>query len=757
MSDGNSSLFGLRKRSFLGVVLLLAVLSPGLLRLEIDGTTASMYPRHGRIFDWSREFAANFSGETALIVVVRAEDVFDPGTLRVLEEFAAGLEAIEAVKKCDHLFSLEFPKRHARGFQSVPLVAELPETEEESELLRREILANPLLRGYLVNETGTAAAFYPILDKSLAIPDVQRYAAGLIGAYVDSAKGRGIDAYLGGGPVIANAVTAHIWHDLLVLGPLGLVLMAVSFLLFFRWRGTLLFNLCTSCSSAIATFGFMGWAGIEITPVVSVTMILIFVVGCTEDIHLVSEYFFWRQRGLSHAKALHSLDRAFFRALFLTTLTTALGFYVSAVSDIPASRDFAIACGTGILLNFLFTILIAPFFLRGGVPRLRRGPVLRPLYAGLLRIIVWSATRRPLPSGLVAAAICTASVFGISRVVVDNDFMNFFTEKSPVLQSLKKLEEDFGGRSSVVVTLDTRHRQGIWDAEALARVAAFQDRLSESFRNVNGLTGYLREYLYQTGRSPDREKGAVSLERDEVEIIRAFFGSRFLGRYIDFDASRTAIWIRSSISGSNDVRKARELIEEAAAATLPGDWEIRFLGEPVATAAVTDSITSELFSSLLLMFVTVTAVLMVYFRSWRHGLLALVPNMLPVAATFGFMGWSGIPMGTGVFAVATAAFGIAVDDTIHLFMRFNEESRKAGGASFETILRRCLARELFPLIASSMTLIAGFTALLLSDFKVNRETGMLFIVAIGTAMLVELFLTPLLLKGIHQRHRTPPV
>lgn len=754
MTDREDTVFGTRYRGLVVVALVLLLLAPGLFRLEIDGTTTSMYPKGGKIFDWGREFKANFPSESSLVVVVRAENIFESGTLRQLQAFAAGLEEIPVVKSCDHLLSLEYPKKRPRGFRFLPLVEEIPETREDSEGLRREILSNPLLRGYVVNAEGTAAAFYPTLDKAVDVPDVQRYAAGVIGDYVASARERGMDAYLGGGPVIANAVTGHIWHDLFVLGPVGLVLMAASFLLFFRWRAALLFNLCTSCSSAIATFGFMGWAGIDITPAVSVTMILLFVVGCTEDIHLVAEYFFWRRRGLSHEKALRSLNRAFFSALLLTSLTTALGFYMSAVSDIPASRDFAIACGTGILLNFLFTILIAPFFLRGGIPRPRRGPVFRVFFIGLLRGIVWTATRRPVHAGLLAAAVCLASAWGASRVVVDNDFMNFFTERSPVLQDLRKLEEDFGGRASVIVTVDTHRRQGIWDPQAIARLAAFQDRLAQSFERTNGLTSYLREFLYQTGESVDREKGTIPpLDGNQIELVRAVFGTRFLGRFLDYDASRTAIWIRSSISGSNDVRKAREVIERAAAEILPPDWEVRFLGEPVATAAVADSITSELFSSLFLMTITVTAVLMIHFRSWRHGLLALVPNVLPVVATFGFMGWAGIPMGTGVFAVATAAFGIAVDDTIHLFMRFNEESRRAPGFSFESILRRCMVRELFPLIAASMTLMSGFAGFLLSDFKVHRETGILFIVAIGTAMLSELFLTPLVLKGIDARAR----
>ena len=102
--------------------------------------------------------------------------------------------------------------------------------------------------------------------------------------------------------------------------------------------------------------------------------------------------------------------------------------------------------------------------------------------------------------------------------------------------------------------------------------------------------------------------------------------------------------------------------------------------------------------------------------------------------------------GTGTFAVAMAAFGIAVDDTIHLIVRFTHESKQDSGNAYHLVLRRVLSKELFPVLATSMTLISGFGILLLSDFQVHRETGILFIIAISTAMLADLFVTPLILK-----------
>ncbi|MAS97201.1 MAG: hypothetical protein CMO55_28760 [Verrucomicrobiales bacterium] len=742
------AIFDRPSRCILVVASLLLILSPGVFWLEIDGTTRSMFPEGGKIFDWDQEFSANFSTETTIAVVVRADDVFAPATLRKLKSFATDLEGLDLVKDANHLFSVKYPKQRPGGFRTLPLIEEIPRNSEESKDLREEILSNPILRGAIVNESGTAAAFYPTLNEDLEVTNLQKYAVESLDTFVQEAREQGLDAYFAGGPVIAEAIVRNIWRDLTVLGPVTFLVIAGLILLFFRWRVALVFNLCTSAFSVIATFGFMGWVGIEITPLISVIMILIFIIGCTEDIHLLSEYILWRGEGQGRAEAFHSLRHTVFSALLLTSVSTAMGFYMTALSPVPALRDFAIACGTGILLNFVFTIFLAPVFLRSGVPHavqvIARGRIIK----GVVHFLVRTATRFGYVSGLFALAFAACAIWGVTHVVVDNDFMHFFTKHSPIRHNIERLEDDFGGRASLIVTVDTNKRYAVWDPDSIDRIAEFQDKLSDSFERVTGLTSYLREYLYQTGESKDRERGKVSLNSEQIEFCRAIFGNRFLGRYLDFDNSRTAIWIRSSITGSNDVRSAQDKINQFAEEILPSEWEVRVLGEPVGTATAADSITTELFTSLFFLTVTVTIILMFYFRSWKFGLLALIPNLLPVIATFGFMGWSGIPMGTGVFAVAMVAFGIAVDDTIHLFVRFSHELKNSSNQGFERVLRDSLGRELFPVLVTSTTLIVGFSVLLFSDFQVHRETGLLFIVAIGTAMLADLFVTPLVLRGV---------
>ena len=230
-------------RCILLVAHLLLVLAPGLFQLKIDGTTQSMFPEKGEIFDWEREFSANFETDTNLILVVRAENIFDPKTLKILQEVTSELEELELVEEAQHLFSIEYPKRHPGGFRLSPLIEEIPKTTSEAEGLRTEILTNPLLRGFIVNDTGTAAALYPTINRELEAPNLQIVET--LEAFAGSVRERGLDAYLAGDPVISNAIIGHIWHDLSVLGPVALIVIATMIFLFFRWTTAVLFNLVT--------------------------------------------------------------------------------------------------------------------------------------------------------------------------------------------------------------------------------------------------------------------------------------------------------------------------------------------------------------------------------------------------------------------------------------------------------------------------------------------------------------------------------
>ncbi len=159
--------------------------------------------------------------------------------------------------------------------------------------------------------------------------------------------------------------------------------------------------------------------------------------------------------------------------------------------------------------------------------------------------------------------------------------------------------------------------------------------------------------------------------------------------------------------------------------------------------------TNRLVSNLAILAAVVAALIAVIVRSVRQGLIALVPNLFPIVLTFGVMGWLGIPLSTATFPVANIALGIAVDDTIHFLLRYNALRRS--GQGIDLSLKGTLRSELRPIIATSVTIGCGYLVMMLSPLRANAEAGLLFAVAIFSALLADLVMTPVLLRWLARR------
>ena len=546
-----------------------------------------------------------------------------------------------------------------------------------------------------------------------------------------------------GAPIIKVSAAQFIWHDLVVLGPIALLIIGCVIFFFYRSLFTTFLPLLTGVLSVIATLGFMGFVGFAINPFASVIVVLLLVMGCTEDLHIMAEYSLGLRSKLSREDAIRALGRTVFNALLLTSVTTILGFASIAPNPISGLREFAISCAVGIFINFLLTLLLVPAilrlgpgpdsFLRAKEPKLNRP---RDLFVSVVQ-------KNSRVVAVVAVLLCVLALGGVTRLGIDTSYLRFFPRNSDVGVTYEKFSRDFGGASTFVVTVETGNRNGVYKLDNLSEIAKIHDFLKDRFDHTMGLVDFVRDFEQQQSNEPIGKK---MTEKTETSLahLRSFFGSSLLSPFVDYDGSRTAIRVRSLVPGSKGMRNSEEAILNFASQNLPDNLEVRVTGERVLTARFSDRITRQLVMNLIILSLVVAILLSVFFRSAKIGMLAIIPNALPVLFTFGFMGWAGIPLSTGTFSVAIVAFGIAVDDTIHFMTRFFHES--GSGNSTEAALRKTFASEIRPILATSAALILGYLVLVFSPFLIHRETGILFSIAISTALLADLLVTPALLK-----------
>lgn len=719
-----------------------ACLSLGLTRFEIDGSNESLWPANDPDVAYYRDVQANFESDNVISVGFRSEDIFQPGVLKGLRNLSFEMERIEGVDQVFTLFNQIVLKREKENVLFEPLFKRIPESPEELNSLREEAISNPFLRGLYVNDDGTACAIQVLLSEQARRLSLEQKIVEEIHSLIEKEEARNSyngSFYTVGLPVLRTSASNNIRYDMLVLGPITLLCVAAVIYFAFRSFIASILPFLSGLLSVVSTLGFVGAIGFEVNVLFSLIVILVAVVGCTEDIHILAEYARISARGKQKEDAVAALGRTIGKAVVITTISTILGFLTAGLNPIVGIREFAIGCSVGIALNFVFTILLVPALL----PHIREPRMIvnggRLVAAG--EVIQRGLSERTRVISFGIAAVVALSVAGVFRLNIDTDFMRMYSKESKTHRDLVAFSQDFGGISFFFVTIETGKRNGIYDVDVVQQVAAFHEKLGRLTAYSFGLTDVLREL----GRY-DLEDPGGAITQEKLNRYRADFGGNFLAPHVDYDGSRTVIRTGVDVSGSMGIRKVTREIAELAAAELPSGFEVRVVGESVLTSRIADEITENLLRSLVILIVGVTILLSFFFRSAKLGLISFLPNAFPILTTFGFMGWVGIPLSVGTFPVALVSFGLAVDDTIHFIARFRKLERVSELQTFSSVLKRTCSMEVFPIVTTSCALVLGFSVMLFSGFHVQKEMGVLFVMAIISALIADLLVLPLLLR-----------
>jgi hypothetical protein len=247
--------------------------------------------------------------------------------------------------------------------------------------------------------------------------------------------------------------------------------------------------------------------------------------------------------------------------------------------------------------------------------------------------------------------------------------------------------------------------------------------------------------IMQGALNPEHGRGLPPQQAD-VDQLLLFVDPAEIAPVVKRDYSRANIIVRSKLSGSAEVGALVKKIEEYGRSRLPPGITAHVTGTVVLLNQSADDLARGQVFGLWQVVAVLFVFMSLIFLSMRAGLLALVPNVLPIIVLFGLMGWTGISLNISTSMIAVIAIGIAVDDTIHYFTEFNLQLRRTGNqeaAILETV--RIVGQ---PIVFSALALIAGFAVVCLSNFQPIRHFGMLASVTMVVDLIAELMITPAL-------------
>jgi hypothetical protein len=716
---------------------------------HIDNDITAWFSKADPVYKDYERFRAEFGGTRSLIIALKADSadrLFAPDTLRFVAEITAAIERVDTVQRVASLATATVVQALPDGGLDVrPLLDQLDAVPPGE--IKARALGDDLIRGDLVSEDATVTAVIVSFDED-RIDQVRGGVIQSIHDIVDPRLPSGVTAHYNGSLEISetyNRVTLD--NQRKFTPPILLLTLGAIFLLFRSWRKTLL-ALVGIGVSILWTLGLYSLMGFTYNVLSSMIVPLIVVLAIADDVHIMQHWDEERRQGDTEY-AFKATVAHLAAPLLGASATTALGMLSLATSQVVAVRAFGIGSAVGIMMDFVISLVLIPTLLTWMKPDIRQAPHERYLIGPLLRIAHWSCS---YPKRVVALSLMVGmlAALGILRLRVDTNHINFFKSGHPISQSAAVIDKELAGVYSFQIMLEGTP-ESLKTPDALHRIDRLEEQLRRfpHVRKVTSVADYVKRIHRELNEGrPD----ANVVPHDGDTIAQELFvfalggeGRHELARVVASDYSRAQISIKLE-SMSSDV--VLEQVEEADRLA-----KLAFAGTGI-TALTTGSgrlfstldhylVTSQL-SSFATAFVTVFAVIFVVFRSARFGFLTIVPNLLPVLAVLGVMGYLDISMNVATVMLGSVALGVVDDDTIHFINRYRREM--AAGAGTDEAIRTATAHEGRASLTTALINSCGFGVLLLSEYRPTAWFGGLLALTLAVAFLAEVFILPATIK-----------
>ncbi len=687
-----------------------------------------------------------FGSDNATAVVVADPHLFDRDKLQAVRKAVEALEALPVVSRTESLFSVRNIKTVDGYVTTDPYLAKLPASPEEADRIKKEALTNPLIERNLLSPDGTAMAINVYLNTHDYYPGFDLAASKQIGQAIAPLQGKLKTVFHIGLPYVRAAITDRINEDQRLILPLCLLVLVLSLAFSLRRMNAVAIPLLTAGLSVVWTLGLMAALDVPINVMTALVPALLIIIGSTEDIHLVAEYHAGIAQGLKRRAAIQFMADNMGMAVFLTFVTTYLGFLSIAINRLDLLQTFGLVASTGLLLNFLITILLVPVCLRAFGEHPDRGlasggsNLYERLAGHLLRDVL--RYRKTILTGTAVIVLCCGAGAGLLRV--NNNSMDYFRKDSPIVVRSEFLHDKLAGMGTLSIVL-TGTNGTFLRVSYLQELQKLQKYLADTGRFDKSVS--FADFIAVMHSGIDAEfPGTVYLPAtdDLVREYMNFISHDIVAPFVSPDYSQARILVRHDIGSSYDLNKAVEGIKAFAARSIDPGLDVRVTGEAYLNSLATDYMARGQAQSLGLMVAVIFVIISLLFLNMKAGLLAILTNLFPVTVLFGVMGYAGIPLDTGTVMIGAISLGICVDHTMHFMVRYHRGTRAHG----DTIraLGDTMRHEVVPIVATAVALAMGFGTLALSQFPPVAHFGLLSAMVMLLALVSTFVITPALLS-----------
>lgn len=624
-------------------------------------------------------------------------------------------------------------------------------TPEEIKDLRDYVIDHNVIGGQLISADGSLAAMsitFNITDGPGA-KEKRQEVIDYLTDLMDELKGKypGVKFYATGGVYVNQAFAEAMLKDGLALMPMMVGLMILFMIIFLRSLMGMIGTMLVVIFSAVIAVGGTVAAGITMTNVTSMAPIVILTVGVADSVHILISMFQAMGHGKSKDEAIIETLRINHQPIFLTSLTTIIGFLSLNFNESPPFRDMGNEVAMGVVAAYLLSIFFLPAFLSlmPVNPRKTKDDDTPAMEHFAARI---AAHHLPVLGVMIIIIAGLAST--IPKLEFNDMFLEYFDETVEFRRTNDFLMENLVGMLAIDFDVDSGEEGGINNPDYLRDLAKFHDWLltQDKVQHVSSYDGIIFE-LNKTMHNDDdafyvapesRELASQYLLMYEMSVPMG----RDVGNSISPDRRRSRVTLNMENAKTSAIISLADRAEAWAAENAPAIILSPAIGESIMFAHVAKRNIISMVNGAFLALFLISSVLLIALRNVKLGFLSLAPNVLPLVMAFGV--WSVLvgELGMSGGAVLVIALGIIVDDTVHFLSKYLRAKRELHLNTHDAILYSFRTVGV-ALLVTSIILVVGFSMLYGSAFKPTKDMGLLISLTVGLALVATFFVIPPLL------------
>lgn len=619
-------------------------------------------------------------------------------------------------------------------------------------------LAEPLLAKRLVSEDARATGVNVRIslpgESQDELPATVEHVRMLVDQY--RAEYPDVEIHAAGISMLNVAFAEAPLRDLPVVMPLMFGALLLAIVLFLRTFSGIVGTLVVVGFSTVTALGVAGYLGVVLDPASASAPIIILTLAVADSIHILVT---WLKSLCEHADKRKCLVEAFrvnAKPVFLTSITTAIGFLSLNFSDSPPFKLLGNLSAFGVMVAWAFSMTVLPAILATlpapGRVRSRSRTRLDSVVERFGDFVI--RRHRPVLAGMGAAAVALS--LSITKLEIDDDFIKYFGKSLPIRQASDFTIEHLTGVFNVTYSLDAGGSQEVSNPEYLRTVDAFADYLESRpiVVHVNSFTRTMKRLNMNLHEDDPAEYRLPDNQELAAQYLLLYELSLPYGLDVNdqIDIDKSSLRIDVTFDGTVAVIAEEDRLAQTWLAEngTPSMRDAGATGVPIMFGQIARRNIASMVLGTGLGFLLIALILIFALRNVKLGLLSLIPNVLPAAMAFGVWAWLVGQVGFAVSIVAGLSIGIIVDDTVHFLSKYTH-ARQVEGLDAPEAVRYAFRTVGTAILGTTFIVAVGFAMLGLSTFQVTSTMGLLTSLTIVCALVVDFLLLPTLLLAFDRK------